>query len=136
MHERETLAAHPDLVDLFVATGRDPIRDQSGREEIREFASPAALLSRSGFRRRSRVRPEELHRLATPTLVIWGADEPLGSPAVARAATELMRQARLDVLPGGHAPWLGHASRTAASVVNFVLDKPNHRDAAVISEIQ
>jgi pimeloyl-ACP methyl ester carboxylesterase len=131
MHEREALATHPDLVDLFVATGRDPIRDQSGRMEIRVFASPAALLSPSGFRRRSRVQPEELHRLATPTLIIWGAHEPLGNPSIARAATELMPQARLDVLPGGHAPWLAHASRTAASVENFVLDEPNRRHAAV-----
>jgi len=136
MHERETLATHPDLVDLFVAPGRDPIRDQSGRAEIRVFASPVALLSPSGFRRRSRVRPQEMHRLATPTLVIWGAHEPLGNPSVARAAVELMPQARLDVLPGGHAPWLGNASLTAASVENFVLDEPNQRSAAVTRELK
>jgi pimeloyl-ACP methyl ester carboxylesterase len=122
MHERETLATHPGLVDLFVATGRDPIRDHTGRAEIRVFASPLALLSPSGFRRRSRVRAEELRQLRIPTLVIWGADEPLGKPSVARAATELIPDAQLDVLPGGHAPWLGHASRAAESIERFLTD--------------
>ena len=122
MHEKGTLATHPHLVDLFVATGRDPTADRTGRAEARVFASPVALLSPSGFRRRSRVRREELGQVTMPTLVIWGAQEPLGRPSVARAATELMPRARLEVLRGGHAPWLGHPSQTATTVLDFVRD--------------
>jgi pimeloyl-ACP methyl ester carboxylesterase len=121
MREKATLATHPDLVDLFVATGRDRTADRTGRAEARMFASPVALLSLSGFRRRSRVHPEELGQLTIPTLVVWGAQEPLGSPSVARAATDLMPHAQLVVLPGGHAPWLGHPSQIATTVFDFVL---------------
>lgn len=132
MHERPTLATHPDLVDLFVATGRDPTADRTGRAEARVFASPVALLSPSGFRRRTRVRPDELRRVTMPTLVIWGKQEPLASPSVARAATELMPHARLEVLPGGHAPWLGHPSQTATTVVDFVRADANAEDSVII----
>jgi pimeloyl-ACP methyl ester carboxylesterase len=99
--EKEALARHPDLVDLLVAAGRDPITDHPSKAELRVFASPF------GFRRRSRVRPDELCRLAMPTLLIWGEHEPLGGVSVARAVTDLIPHARLEVLPTGHGPWLG-----------------------------
>jgi pimeloyl-ACP methyl ester carboxylesterase len=117
--ERETLARYPEVVDLMVAVGRDPVADRTGRAELRVFASPLALLSRS-LRRRSRVRPDELRRLAMPTLVIWGEREPLGSPSIARAATDLIPHARLEVPPGGHGPWLGEPEQIAATVADFV----------------
>ena len=118
--EKATLAAHPDLVDLMVATGRDPIAAASARAEIRVLVSPFALLSPSGFRRHSRVRPDELRQLAMPTLVVWGEQDPLGSVSVAQAVTELIPHARLKVLPTGHAPWLGQPAQTAATVADFV----------------
>jgi pimeloyl-ACP methyl ester carboxylesterase len=60
MGEEATLAAHPDLVDLFVVAGRDPLAISALRAEVRVLVSPFALLSHSGWRRRSRVRPDEL----------------------------------------------------------------------------
>jgi pimeloyl-ACP methyl ester carboxylesterase len=120
MGERATLAAHPDLVDLFVVAGRDPLAVSALRAEVRELVSPFALLTPSGFRRHSRVRPDELRQLAMPTLLIWGEREPLGSVSVAQAVTELIPRARLQVLPTGHGPWLGQPAQTAATVVDFV----------------
>jgi pimeloyl-ACP methyl ester carboxylesterase len=118
--ERATLAAHPDLVDLFVVVGRDPLAASALRAEARAMVSPFALLSASGFRRRARVRSDELRRLAVPTLLIWGEREPLGSVSVAEAVTELIPRARLQVLPTGHGPWLGLPAQTAATVTDFV----------------
>jgi len=112
--EGETLARHPDLVDLLVAAGRDPITDHVTKAELRIFVSPF------GFRRRSRVRPDELRQLAMPTLVIWGEHEPLGGVSVARSVTELIPHARTEVPPTGHGPWLGQPTRTAATVLEFV----------------
>ena len=112
--EKETLARYPDLVDLLVAAGRDPMTDNVSKAELRVFVSPF------GFRRRSRVRPDELRRLAVPTLIIWGEYEPLGGVSVAQSATELIPHARLEVLPTGHGPWLGQPTRTAATVLEFV----------------
>lgn len=50
----------------------------------------------------------------------WGEHEPLGSVAVAQAMTDLIPDARLEVLPGAHAPWLGDPARAAAVVTDFV----------------
>jgi pimeloyl-ACP methyl ester carboxylesterase len=120
MGEGTTLAAHPDLIDLFVASGGDRIAEQTGRSEVRAIASPVALISRSGFRHRAKVRTEELGRIAMPTLIVWGEFEPLGAVATARAAVDAIPHARLATLPTGHVPWLGQAARTAATVAEFV----------------
>ena len=118
--EKATLAAHPDLVDLIVATGRDPIAAASARAEIRVLVAPFALLSPSGFRRHSSVQPDGLRQLAMPTLVVWGEQDPLGSVSVVQAVTKLIPHARLKALPTGHAPWLGQPAQTAATVADFV----------------
>jgi pimeloyl-ACP methyl ester carboxylesterase len=118
--ERATLAAHPGLVDLLVAAGRDPITHRAATAELRMFISPFALLSPRGFRRRSRVRPDELRQVAMPTLLMWGEHERLGSVSVARAAADLIPHARLEVPPTGHGPWLGQPAQTAATVADFV----------------
>jgi pimeloyl-ACP methyl ester carboxylesterase len=126
MGERATLAGHPDLVDLLVAAARDPVTDRAAKAELRLLVSPFALLSPSGFRRRSRIHPDELGRLAMPTLVLWGEHDPVGSVPVARAVTDLIPQARLEVLPAGHGPWLGQAARTAATILRSTWFSPSN----------
>lgn len=120
MGEEETLAKHPQLVDLFVAAAKDELAASGTTAEVRALISPFALLSPYGFRRRSRVREDELNRLTVPTLLAWGDREPLGELAVARAVTELIPAAQLAVLPGGHAPWLGYPRQTATVVAEFL----------------
>jgi pimeloyl-ACP methyl ester carboxylesterase len=66
------------------------------------------------------VRPDELRRLTVPTLLAWGEREPLGDVTVAQAATSLIPRGHLEVLPGGHAPWLGHPTETATAIAEFV----------------
>ena len=118
--EGETIGAHPDLIDLVVAAARDPAAERATRAEFRALVSPFALLSRDGFRRHDRVRPADLGRLVMPASVVWGERDPLGSIAVARAVTGLIPDARLDVLPTGHGPWLGEPERTARVLMSFV----------------
>ena len=118
--EKAALARHPDLVDLLVAAGRDPLTDHAAKAEFRALLSPFALLSPSGWRRRARIRPDELRRLTMPTLVLWGDRDPIGSIPVAQAATGMIPNARLEVLPTGHGPWLGRPTQTAATVAEFL----------------
>jgi pimeloyl-ACP methyl ester carboxylesterase len=123
MGEKASLAGHPDLVDLFMAAGRDPIAASGARAEVRVLVSPFALLSPSGFRRHSRVRPDELRQVAMPTLVVWGEQEPLGGVSVAQAVTGLIPRARLEVLPTGHAPWLVVCVRLSGRVSGLIRDR-------------
>ncbi len=120
MGEEVTLAKHPQLVELFVAAAKDQLASSGTTAEVRVLVSPLALLSPHGFRHRSRVQPGELKRLTVPTLLAWGEREPLGNVAVAQAAASAMPHARVEKLPGGHAPWLGHPTETATAVADFV----------------
>lgn len=120
VREDQTLPRHPAVIDSLVATGRDSVAAETDEHELRVIVSPFALASPSGFRRNARVLPAELQRLTAPTLVVWGEDEPVGGAAVARAVTELIPDARLELLPAGHAPWLGHGSRIASIATDFL----------------
>jgi pimeloyl-ACP methyl ester carboxylesterase len=103
-----------------VVEGRDPAAVAAFRAEVRVLVSPFSLISLSGFRRRASLRPDELRRVARPTLLLWGDREPLGSVSVARGVTDLIPSARLEVLPTGHVPWLGQPAQTAALIADFV----------------
>lgn len=122
------LSGHPDLVDLWVATSRDPIADRAHKAELRLLISPVALLSRSGWRGRSCIRRGELRQLATPTLLAWGEHDPLYEFPAARAVTELITHARLEVLAGGHLPWIPHCQPTATLVSDFAQSQGGHHD--------
>jgi pimeloyl-ACP methyl ester carboxylesterase len=104
----------------LVAGRVNSVARRVAREEFRLLISPFALLTPSGFRRRSRVRPDELRQLAMSTLVIWGDHDPLGSVSIAQAVTNLIPHARLKVLPAGHAPWLGHPMQIAKAVLDLM----------------
>jgi pimeloyl-ACP methyl ester carboxylesterase len=107
MGEAETIASYPDLVESLVAAAADPVASAANLAELR------AALSFFGFRRRLRITEEELRRLAVPVLLVWGDRDPVGSVEVGRAVAGLIHQARLEVLPAGHVPWLGHPDLVA-----------------------
>jgi pimeloyl-ACP methyl ester carboxylesterase len=121
MGEGDTLVDHPDLIDVMVAGGKDPVIVATNLNEARAIVSPAAVITPSGFRRRIRVRPDELGRITAPTLLIWGDREPLGSVEVAQHIARLIPNATLEVVPAGHAPWLGQPDLTAKLINEFAL---------------
>jgi pimeloyl-ACP methyl ester carboxylesterase len=114
MGEKDTIVQHPELIESLVAAGRDPIASATALDEYR------ALLTPLGFRSSMRVQPDDLRSLTAPTLVIWGDRDPTGTAEVAQRATSLIPNARLEVLPAGHVPWLGNAERVADLLSKFV----------------
>jgi pimeloyl-ACP methyl ester carboxylesterase len=121
--EQDTLGRRPELADLLVllvALGRDPITDRAAKTEFRASISPFGLLTPSGWRRSAQLRPDELRSLATPTLLVWGDRDPLGTPAVAQAIADLIPHVKLEILPAGHGPFLGHPGHVAATITDFV----------------
>ena len=66
MGEGDTILRHPDLLDSLVDAARDPVATAAN---VAEFQ---ALLSPFGTRVCDRIRPDDLRRLAVPTLMIWG----------------------------------------------------------------
>jgi pimeloyl-ACP methyl ester carboxylesterase len=112
--EGDTIVMYPDLIGAIVAGGNDPIAATTTLAELR------ALIHPFGFRRSMRFQVEELRSVRAPTLVIWGDNDSVGSVAVARSATAMFPDARLEVLPAGHVPYFGHPERVADLVGGFV----------------
>jgi pimeloyl-ACP methyl ester carboxylesterase len=114
MGEGETIVRYPDLIASLVAAGRDPVATAVNLAELR------AVLTPIGFRRSAVLEPDELRRLSVPTLLIWGDDDPVATVDAARATADLIPEARLEVLPGGHVPYLGNPERVSELLTEFV----------------
>jgi pimeloyl-ACP methyl ester carboxylesterase len=111
--EADTITRHPDLLDSLVAGARDPVAVAANRAEFQAFISPF------GYRPATRTRPEDLRRLSVPTLMIWGDRDPVVPIEAVRATAQLIPDARLEVLPAGHVPQLGHPERVAKLLTAF-----------------
>ena len=111
--EADTITRHPDLLDSLVAGARDPVAVAANRAELQ------ALISAVGYRPATRITPQELGRLSVPTLMIWGDHDPVVPIEAARAAAQLIPNARLEVLPAGHVPQLGHPKQVANLLTAF-----------------
>jgi pimeloyl-ACP methyl ester carboxylesterase len=48
--------------------------------------------------------------------MIWGDEDPYGSPEIGRRAAALIPGAQLEVLPGRHAPFLDDPERCGALI--------------------
>jgi pimeloyl-ACP methyl ester carboxylesterase len=112
--EKDTIVRYPSLIEAVAAAGRDPIASAANLAELR------ATISSFGFRPSSRLHPDELRRLSVPTLLIWGDHDPVGAVTVAQATARLIPDAELELLPGGHVPYLGNPERTSELLSSFV----------------
>ncbi len=90
-------------------------------ECMRQPGFRAAMLSHMWLAMRlGRPRPDnflsdaELQRIAAPVLMIWGDEDPYGSPEIGRRAAALIPDAHLEVMPGRHAPFLDDPRRCGA----------------------
>ncbi|HEX2104173.1 MAG TPA: alpha/beta hydrolase [Solirubrobacteraceae bacterium] len=59
---------------------------------------------------------EELGSIAAPVLFIWGRDDAYGGPEIGHRAAALIPGARVEVMPGSHAPFLDDPQRCAALI--------------------
>jgi pimeloyl-ACP methyl ester carboxylesterase len=90
-----------------------------------EFAGSVASLFRAmmtPFAARAGVAltPHELAQLAVPTLIVWGADDAILTPARGRAIAEAIPNATILEVDGGHAPWLNEPAQVGAAVSAFL----------------
>jgi pimeloyl-ACP methyl ester carboxylesterase len=85
----------------------------AGMREVYDLISPF------GYRPATRITPDDLRRLSVPTLMIWGDRDPVVPIEAARAAAQLIPEARLEVLPAGHVPQLGNPEQVADLLTAF-----------------
>jgi 2-hydroxy-6-oxonona-2,4-dienedioate hydrolase len=93
--------------------GNLPNVQESWRTLLRRF------VTLTGPVREMRITADELRDVMQPTLFIWGKNDPFGSVAAGRTATDLMPDARLEVVGIGHLPWWDDAEGCARLVRDF-----------------
>jgi len=94
--------------------GNLPTASRSWLSLLRRFLRPW------GPNGQMRITADELSGITQPTLFLWGTNDPFGSPDAARAAVELMQQARLEVVGLGHLPWWDEPDSCARLIREFV----------------
>jgi len=90
-----------------------------------EFAPSVASLFRAmmtpvSARADVALTPRELAHLAVPTLIVWGVDDAILTPAHGRASAEAIPNLTILEVAGGHAPWLNELTRVGDAVATFL----------------
>jgi pimeloyl-ACP methyl ester carboxylesterase len=63
-----------------------------------------------------RLGTEELRRVRQRTLFVWGESDVFGGPKIGEQAVRLMPRADIEVVTGGHLPWLDEPGVSAEAV--------------------
>jgi 2-hydroxy-6-oxonona-2,4-dienedioate hydrolase/4,5:9,10-diseco-3-hydroxy-5,9,17-trioxoandrosta-1(10),2-diene-4-oate hydrolase len=62
---------------------------------------------------------EQLSQLLQPVQLLWADDDPFGGVDVGKRAAELIPDAELHVVPGGHAPWVNTPKQVGQLAMTF-----------------
>lgn len=104
----------PEIADLLLATERLP-----GFEPT-FLAMLNAVVTLRGARPGMALSREVLSRIDVPTLLIFARNDPFGGEAIGRQAAEVIPDASLHIVDGGHAPWLHHADQIAPLILDHL----------------
>jgi pimeloyl-ACP methyl ester carboxylesterase len=82
-----------------------------------------------GARRGMPVGERELRRVSQPTLFIWGANDAFGKPSVGDRAAEIIPDARIEHVGGGHLPWIDDPTGVGSIIQSWLTQiKQPHGD--------
>src|SRR3546814_5482182 len=92
------------------------------------------LLQEMDVRQRNLLHPEDLHKIRTPTLIVWGTNNPFGGVAEATAMHENIAGSQLEIFNEcGHWPQHEHADRFNVLSIAFL---KRNRSEEHTSELQ
>lgn len=88
-----------------------------------EAAFSRAVMTWRGALRPNLLPDDLVSSITTPTLFLWGENDPFGGEAVARRLVDLMSNGSLEMIHGaGHAPWLDELAHCAEATARFLTD--------------
>jgi len=93
-----------------------------------ELALGRALISPLRGLDRIHLTDATLASIRTPTLFLWGENDPFGGATTARSLVRRIPTAELELLAGaGHAPWLDDLERCVGATAAFLGLRPGDR---------
>jgi len=105
-----------------IAMARQPFLPYSFKKVLSERAAANYALHSAIFRQMNQEAPLESYvkDLATPALIVWGAEDRVLSPKGAEAMRALLPNSRVVVMPGiGHLPMIEAVAQSAADYLAF-----------------
>jgi pimeloyl-ACP methyl ester carboxylesterase len=119
----EDLRTMPELRRLFLESSKLPASGSQllslHRAAVRiRGAQPAVALT-----------PSQLQRLTQPVQLIWGENDSFGPPSVGRQAADMIPDAEIHVVGGGHGPWFSQHEMVGWLLTRFL--DANTRDMPV-----
>ncbi len=107
--------ADPALAEAELAVVRTP--EELDRDLRNRFA-----VARLQWQPRHDLRlPKWMHRIATPTAIVWGAEDRIVPPAYAAEFARLIPGSRVTLIPGcGHFPQIEAPDAFHAAVTGFL----------------
>ena len=86
-----------------------------------ELAPVPAIMSPLRGLERVHLEDGVLSRVVCPTFFVWGARDPFGGEAVARALVDRLPNAVLDLMPdAGHSPWLDDMDACVVKLTGYL----------------
>lgn len=110
----EDVSRHPELRDAMVEFQRMGPYASSWLDLLH------AVIRIRGARPQVALTADQLSRIQQPVQLIWGSDDPFGTPEVGERAQQIIADAEFHEVSGGHAPWLTQAERIAGLALPFL----------------
>lgn len=111
-----------EFIQYYVAMSRHTKSLSSERDMVR------AILRSDGWITDLTLNEKEREKLALPTLMILGDQDPTGSTEAWQRFTDSLANARLEIIPnGGHLPWYDNPTRVAQLVQNHFSEQSQSR---------
>jgi pimeloyl-ACP methyl ester carboxylesterase len=104
--------------DAFLDCFRSLFNDTDTMANERKQGPPIITPIR-GFNDSILIPDEALAAISVPTYFLWGASDPMGGEAVARAFAAKVPGATLELMPGGHAVWVDDPKKVADVLSTF-----------------
>jgi pimeloyl-ACP methyl ester carboxylesterase len=83
-----------------------------------------------GAKKAAHISAEELRRIRTPVLLLWGENDPFGNIASGRRMAELLSRGEFRAMPGaGHLPWLDDPDFCAQRIREFLAGTAHQQPA-------
>lgn len=116
-HQRslDSGAIPAELINLYSATSRHTAALRHERDLVR------SVLTKRGWVPGFALSASELPSVAAPTLMIYGSDDPVGSPTLWDRFAGSLSHGTLWTAPGcGHLPWYDKPREVAGQVLSFL----------------
>jgi pimeloyl-ACP methyl ester carboxylesterase len=104
----------PEVADLILAT------EQLPHFEATFLATLHTLITLRGARPDLALTPDQLGQVKQPSLLVFAANDPMGAAPVGEQLAEVLPDAELHIVDGGHAPWVHHADQIAPLISAFL----------------